>query len=155
MKTTHFCVFIHCSADCWLCLKQFAQGICLSQKIGWKTIEKISITNKICMTIDSPPKIPVRKPDSEVGCIFENFTPKQGNSLKILVAGTHNHGVSLPPPPPPPEAIQKCTFVEFEPLFQQLLAFVSNLGIFLQCPLSKYGHVMWPKKQISKKKNFS
>ena len=24
----------------------------------------------------------------ETGCIFENFTPKQGNSLKIVVAGT-------------------------------------------------------------------
>ena len=34
--------------------------------------------------------------------MFENFTPKQGNSLKILVAGTRNHEVSLPPPPPPP-----------------------------------------------------
>ena len=29
--------------------------------------------------------------------MFENFTPKQGNSLKILAAGTRNHGVSLPP----------------------------------------------------------
>ena len=55
------------------------------------------------MTVDfAPPrKIPERKPNSEAGCIFENFTPKQGNSLKILVAGTHNHKVSLPPPPPP------------------------------------------------------
>ena len=40
LKTTHFCVLIHCSADCWLCLKRFAPGICLSQKIGLKTIEK-------------------------------------------------------------------------------------------------------------------
>ena len=44
-----------------------------------------------------PEKIPERKSDSEAGCIFENFTPKQGNSLKILAAGTRNHGVSLPP----------------------------------------------------------
>ena len=49
------------------------------------------------MTIDCPQKIPRRKPDSEAGCIFENFTPKQGNSLKILAAGTSNHGASLPP----------------------------------------------------------
>ena len=46
-----------------------------------------------------PKKIPGRKPDSEAGCIFENFAPKQDNSLKILAAGTRNHGVSLPPPP--------------------------------------------------------
>ena len=26
-----------------------------------------------------------------------------------------------------------------------------KFGHFLQCPLSKYGHVKWPKKQISKK----
>ena len=31
--------------------------------------------------------------------MFENFTPKQGNSLKILAAGTRNHGVLLPTPP--------------------------------------------------------
>ena len=53
------------------------------------------------MTINSPPKkILGRKPDSEAVCTLENFTPKQGNSLKILkilVAGTRNHGVSLPP----------------------------------------------------------
>ena len=92
-----FCVLIHCSADCWL----FPQAICPSPKtIGFKTIEnnrKISITKEICITID-PKKIPGRKPDSEAGCIFENFTPKQGNSLKTLAAGTRNHGVSLPPP---------------------------------------------------------
>ena len=41
-------------------------------------------------------KIPGRKSDSEAGCIFENFTPEQGNSLKILAVGTRNHGVSLP-----------------------------------------------------------
>ena len=51
--------------------------------------------------ISPPEKIPGRKPDSEAGCIFEYFTPKQGNSLKILVAGTRNRGVSLPPPPHP------------------------------------------------------
>ena len=50
------------------------------------------------MTIDSPPK-KIRKPDSEAGSIFENFTPKRGNSLKILAAGTRNHGVSFPLPP--------------------------------------------------------
>ena len=47
--------------------------------------------------MDIPKKISGRKPDSEAGCIFENFTPKQFISLKILVAGTHNHGMSLPP----------------------------------------------------------
>ena len=102
MKTTLFCVLIHCSADCWL----FPQAICPGnwplppKTIGLKTIEnnrKISITKQICITIDSPQKIPGRKPDSEAGCIFENFTPKQGNSLKILAAGTRNHGLSLPP----------------------------------------------------------
>ena len=93
-----FYVLIHCSADCacWL----FPQAICPSPKtIGFKTIEnnrKISITKEICITID-PQKIPGRKPDSKAGCIFENFTPKQGNSLKTLAAGTRNHGVSLPP----------------------------------------------------------
>ena len=54
LKTTHFCVLIHCSADCWL----FIQAICPSpQKIALKTIEnnrKISITKEICITIDSP-----------------------------------------------------------------------------------------------------
>ena len=42
LKTTHFCVLIHCSADCCL----FPQAICpgnlpLPQKIGLKTIEKL------------------------------------------------------------------------------------------------------------------
>ena len=46
-----------------------------------------------------PQKNPRKKADSEGGCIFENFTPKQGNSLKILAAGTRNHGVSFPPLP--------------------------------------------------------
>ena len=60
---------------------------------------KISITKEMFITIDSPEKIPERrKSDSEAGCIFQNFTPKQGNSLKILATGTRNHGVSLPPP---------------------------------------------------------
>ena len=27
---------------------------------------------------------------------------------------------------------------------------MSNFGIFLKCPLSKYGHVTWPKMQIWK-----
>ena len=100
LKTIHFCVLIHCSADCCLSLKQFAAGICLSpQKTWFENNRKISITKEICITIDSPQKIPERKSDSEAGCIFENFTPKQGDSLKILAAGTRNHGVSLPPPP--------------------------------------------------------
>ena len=42
-------------------------------------------------------------------------------------------------------------FIEFEPLsYQKLWAFFSNVGIFLWCLLTKYGHIMWPKKQISK-----
>ena len=53
----------------------------------------------MCITIDPPEKIPGGKPESEVGCIFENFPLKQGNSLKILVEGTRNHRVSLPPSP--------------------------------------------------------
>ena len=98
MKTTRFCVLIHCSADCWLFLQAICPGnLPLSQKIGFKTTEN---NRKISITIDSPKKIPGRKPDSEAGCIFENFTPKQGNSLKILAAGTRKHGVSLFPPPP-------------------------------------------------------
>ena len=53
----------------------------------------------MCRKTDSPPeKIPRRKPHSEAGCIVEIFTPKKGSSLKILVAGTRNHGVSSPPP---------------------------------------------------------
>ena len=81
----------------------FSLKPCPSPKnIALKTIEnnrKISITKEICMTKDSPKKVPRRKPNSEAGCIFENFTLKQGNSLKLLAAGTRNHGVSLPPPP--------------------------------------------------------
>ena len=47
-------------------------------------------------------------------------------------------------------AIQKCTFlIEFEPLCPKLWAFLSNLAFF-KCPLTKYGHVTWLKKQISK-----
>ena len=31
----------------------------------------------------------------------------------------------------------------------------SAINLFLRCPLPKYGHVKWPKKQISKKFYFS
>ena len=69
-------------------------------KYNWfENNRKINITKEICITIYSTWKIPERKSDSETGSIFENFTRKQGNSLKILVAGTRNHGVSLPLPP--------------------------------------------------------
>ena len=100
LKTIHFCVLIHCSADCCLSLKQFALGICPSPQKTWFENNRKLATKEICITIDSPlgTEIPERKPDSEAGCIFENFTPKQGDSLKILAAGTRNHGVSLPPP---------------------------------------------------------
>ena len=101
LKTTHFCVLIHCSADCCL----FPQAICpgnlpLPQKNWFENNRKISITKEICITIDSPDKIPERKSNTEAVCIFKNFTPKQGNSLKILAAGTRNDGMLLPPPPP-------------------------------------------------------
>ena len=52
--------------------------------IGFKTIEnnrKISIVKEICITI-APQIILGKKPDSEAGCIFANFTQKQSNSLK-------------------------------------------------------------------------
>ena len=67
---------------------------------------------EICITIDSQKKVSERKPDYEAGCIFENFTPKQGNSLKILAAGTRNHGVSLGPPPPPPRVGRSCKSID-------------------------------------------
>ena len=57
--------------------------------------------------IDFAPSPKKSQPDSEAGCIFENFTPKQGNSLKILVAGTRNHGVSLPPGRPPAPLVKE------------------------------------------------
>ena len=44
-------------------------------------------------------------------------------------------------------AIQKCNFIEFEPLCQKLWAFMSNLP----SPLTKYGHVMWLWRRIPKK----
>ena len=66
------------------------------------------MTNEICITIDPPEKVPGRKPDSEAGCIFENFNPKQGNSFKILVADTRNDGVSLPPPRPGETVFLNC-----------------------------------------------
>ena len=94
-------------------LKQFAPGFAPPPKtIGFKTIEsnrKISITKEICITID-PPKIPGRKPDSEAGCIFENFTLKQGNSLKPwrqvpVIMECHY------PPPPGFSCDSSCSFV--------------------------------------------
>ena len=75
----------------------------LPPKKWFENNRKISITKEICITIDTPEKIPERKSDSEAGCIFENFTPKQGNSLKILAAGTHNHLECHYPPPSPRE----------------------------------------------------
>ena len=46
-------------------------------------------------------------------------------------------------------AIQNVLFIEFEPLCQTLRAFCQMLALFM-IPLTKYGHVMWPKMQISK-----
>ena len=69
-------------------LKQFAPPP--SRKRLFKNNRKISITIDFA---PPPEKIPGRKADSEAGCIFENFTPKRGNSFKILVAGTRNDGV--------------------------------------------------------------
>ena len=138
MKTTHFCVLIHCSADCWL----FPQAICPSpQKIALKTIEnnrKIGITKEICITIDSPKKVPRRKPDSEAGCIFENFTPKQGNSLKILAAGTRNHGVSLSPP---------SGYLSSSDVSEVFVSGVSSLCIFLYNELFEFLFVMFNQKR--------
>ena len=72
LKTTHFCVLIHCSADCWL----FPQALPLPpKKIALKTTEnsrKISITKEICITIDSPKR-----------SLEESQTPRQGVYLKI------------------------------------------------------------------------
>ena len=106
---------IHCLADC----RFFLQVVCPPQKKNWfENNRKISITKEICMTIDfapPPEKIPGRKPDFEAGCIFENFTPKQGNSLKLLTAGTGNHGVSLPP------SLRACLHIFFQNTVQYLL----------------------------------
>ena len=44
-------------------------------------------------------------------------------------------------------AIQNVLFIEFEPLCQILA--------FLLCPITKYGHVTWPKLQISKIDDFA
>ena len=38
-------------------------------------------------------------------------------------------------------AIQHVHFIEFEPLCHKLWVFLSNFGIFLRWPLTKYGHV--------------
>ena len=48
------------------------------------------------------------------------------------------------------ELSKNTLFIEFEPLCQKLWVFLSNFGIFLRCPLTKYGHATWPKKQTSK-----
>ena len=98
LKTIHFCVLIHCSADCCFSVKQFAPGIYLSLQKNWfENNRKNSITKNLHNNRFPPPqKLPERKSDSEAGCIFENFTPRQGDSLKILAAG-----IITPSPPPP------------------------------------------------------
>ena len=49
------------------------------------------------------------------------------------------------------ELSKNVLFIESESLCQKLWVFLSNFGFFLQCPLTKYGHVTWPKKRISTK----
>ena len=68
LKTTHFCVLIRYSADCWL----FSQAICPPSKKWFENNRKISITKEICITIDPPKKFPE-----------ESQTPRQGVYLKI------------------------------------------------------------------------
>ena len=48
------------------------------------------------------------------------------------------------------KAIQNVLFTEFELLCQKFWVFLSKFWHFLQCPLTKYGHVMWSKKQTLK-----
>ena len=46
--------------------------------------------------------------------------------------------------------VQKCTFYWIWATMSKVMGIYVNFWHFLQCPLSKYGHVTWPKKQISK-----
>ena len=48
-------------------------------------------------------------------------------------------------------AIQKRTFHWIWATMSKAMGIYVNFGIFLRCQLPKYGHVTWPKKQISKK----
>ena len=47
--------------------------------------------------------------------------------------------------------IQKCTFYWIWGHYVKSYGHLCQILAFLRCPLSKYGHVTWPKKQISKK----
>ena len=47
--------------------------------------------------------------------------------------------------------IQKCTFNWIWATMSKVMGIYVKFWHFLRCPLSKYGHVTWPKKQISKK----
>ena len=51
-------------------------------------------------------------------------------------------------------AIQKCIFYWIWVTMSKVMGIYVKFWHFLQCPLSKYGHVTWPKKQISKKNLF-
>ena len=49
-------------------------------------------------------------------------------------------------------AIQKCNLYWIWATMSKVMGiFVKFWHFFLQCPLTNYGHVTWPKKQISKK----
>ena len=48
------------------------------------------------------------------------------------------------------ESYPKMYFLSNLSYCQKFWAFLSKFWHFLQCPLTKYGHVTWPKKQISK-----
>ena len=48
-------------------------------------------------------------------------------------------------------AIQKCTFYWNWVTMSKVMGIYVKFWHFLRCPLSKYGHVTWPKKQISEK----
>ena len=47
-------------------------------------------------------------------------------------------------------AIQKCTSYWIWATMSKGVGNFVKFGIFLRCPLTKYGHITWPKKQISK-----
>ena len=48
-------------------------------------------------------------------------------------------------------AVQKCTFYWIRATMSKVMEIYVNFWHFLPCPLSKYDHFTWPKKQISKK----
>ena len=49
------------------------------------------------------------------------------------------------------ESYPKCTFYWIWVTMSKVMGIYVKFWHFLRCPLSKYGHVTWPKKQILKK----